>query len=199
MNEKTGARALWRRATRTTPRKIALVAALCLLYPVSCVVLDDAGGAGGACPRHNPDATADALPGTWKGPNGLRFTLGATSEEFPDGRSAQVGDVRARDWPFSLDDLDDEGRVREDTSDGTGRARQFDHGRGSWEFRDQVSTDGDPYSVVMLEFSSGTPEDDVAADPQYLGVGGTEAKPLLFVESDPDTCPSVVFHKGTAD
>jgi hypothetical protein len=50
----------------------------------------------------------------------------------------------------------------------------------------------------MLEFTSGTPEDDVAADPQYLGVGGTDDKPLLFVETDPDTCPSVVFRRSTA-
>ncbi|WP_369203247.1 hypothetical protein [Streptomyces sp. PU-14G] len=158
------------------------MAACCLATLTSCTVLDDTSG---PCPKSSTTVRAGDLHGGYQGPNGMRFTLGYASTQYPEGRTAQVGTVRVQSWPVSLEDMDEDGPV--------GKGFQ---GEGTWEFRKEETTGGEGFRQVKLDFLHGIPEQGMPAEPQYLEIGGTPNNPELFVETDPDTCPTTVFHRG---
>ncbi|MGP3975888.1 hypothetical protein ACTWQF_18130 [Streptomyces sp. 8N114] len=164
----------------TMSRKAAAVAACCLATLTSCTVVDNASG---PCPKSSTTVRASDLHGNYKGPHGMRITLGHASTQYPEGRPAQVGTVRTKNWSISLEELDDSG------------PRKAFQGEGTWEFRREETTGGEEFRQIKLDFLRGTPEQRMPTEPQYLEVGGTQGKPELFVETDPDTCPSVVFQR----
>ncbi|UNS95084.1 hypothetical protein MMF93_00355 [Streptomyces tubbatahanensis] len=176
-----GSAAPSRRPSGTASRKAAAVAACALATLASCTVLDDASG---PCPKSSTTVRAGDLHGDYQGPHGMRVTLGRASTQYPEGRTAQVGTVRVRNWALSLEELDE-----------NGPAGKGFRGEGTWEFRKEETTGGERFRQIKLDFLRGTPEQRVPTDPQYLEIGGTRSKPELFVESDPDTCPDVVFHR----
>ncbi|MEU2721890.1 hypothetical protein [Streptomyces smyrnaeus] len=162
-------------------RKAAAMAACALAILTSCTALDDASG---PCPKSSTTVRAGDLHGDYQGPHGMRFTLGHASTQYPEGRTAQVGTVRVKKWAISLEELGENGPA--------GKGFQ---GEGTWEFRKEETTGGEEFRQIKLDFLRGTPEQRMPTEPQYLGIGGTRNKPELFVETDPDTCPSIVFHR----
>lgn len=161
--------------------KAAAVAACALAPLASCTVLDDVSG---PCPKSSSTVRAGDLHGDYQGPHGMRFTLGDASTQYPEGRTAQVGTVRVRNWTISLEELGENGPAGNDFQ-----------GAGNWEFRKEETTGGEEFRQIVLDFLRGTPEQRMPTEPQYLEIGGTRNKPELFVETDPDTCPSIVFHR----
>ncbi|MEU3194558.1 hypothetical protein ABZ686_28890 [Streptomyces sp. NPDC006992] len=127
---------------------------------------------------------ASDLNGDYQGPHGRRVTLGHASTQYPEGRTAQVGTVRVKNWAISLEELGEDGPA----------SKGF-QGEGTWEFRQEETTGGEEFRQIKLDFLRGTPEQRMPTEPQYLEIGGTRNKPDLFVETDPDTCPSIVFHR----
>ncbi len=170
-----------RRPSGTVSRKAAGVAACALATLASCTVLDDASS---PCPRSSTTVRASDLNGDYQGPHGMRVSLGHASTRYPEGRTAQVGTVRVRNWAISLEELG-----------GNGPAGSEFQGAGTWEFRQEETTGGEGFRQIKLDFLRGTPERRMPTDPQYLEIGGTRSEPELFVETDPDTCPSIVFHR----
>ncbi|SER33495.1 hypothetical protein [Streptomyces qinglanensis] len=125
---------------------------------------------------------AGDLHGDYQGPHG--FTLGHASTQHPEGRTAQVGTVRVKNWAISLEELGDNGPP--------GKGFQ---GEGAWEFRKEETTGGEEFRQIERDFLRGTSEQRVSTESQYRGIGGTRNEPELFVETDLDTCPSIVFHR----
>ncbi|MFE9383126.1 hypothetical protein ACFYMO_07765 [Streptomyces sp. NPDC007025] len=127
---------------------------------------------------------ASDLNGDYQGPHGMRLTLWHASTQYPGGRTAQVGTVRVKSWSISLEELG-----------GNGPAGKGFQGEGTWEFRKEETTGGEEFRQIELDFLRDTPVQRMPTDPQYLEIGGTRNKPELFVETDPDTCPSILFHR----
>ncbi|MES4902204.1 MULTISPECIES: hypothetical protein [unclassified Streptomyces] len=122
----------------------------------------------GECERTSPDVASYDLPGTYRGPDGMRITV---------GRRVQV-----KNWPYDL-------------SLGEDDERRFD-GRGSWYYDTGTAVPGEEgFGIVELTFSQGSPADDVPHESQELPVGGTPADPVLFRQVDPDNCPDPVFRR----
>ncbi|MGY0064726.1 hypothetical protein ACWY4P_51265 [Streptomyces sp. LZ34] len=120
------------------------------------------------CEKTSPDVAEYDLPGTYRGPDGMRITL---------GRRVQV-----KNWPYDLSLGEDDGR-------------RFD-GQGSWSYDTGTVVPGDEeFGIVELNFAKVGPEDYVARDSQELLVGGTPADPVLFHQVDPDNCPDPVFRQ----
>ncbi|RCG17661.1 hypothetical protein DQ392_17635 [Streptomyces reniochalinae] len=114
----------------------------------------------------------------------MRFTLGHASTQYPEGRTTRAGVVRVKNWAIPLEELGE--------NDPAGNGFQ---GEGTWEFRKGETTGGEGFRQIKLDFLRGTPEQRMPAESQYLEIGGTRSEPELFVETDPDTCPSIVFHR----
>lgn len=137
-----------------------------IILPVGCITVLNA--VSDECERTSPNVAEYDLPGTYRGPDGMRITLGRR--------------FLVENWPRDL-------------SIGEDDERRFD-GRGSWSYDTGTIVPGeDKFGIVELSFSEGSPENDVPVDSQDLLVGGTPAKPVLFHQTDPDKCPYPVFRQ----
>ncbi|MCQ8188090.1 hypothetical protein [Streptomyces rugosispiralis] len=155
-----------RRIWRIRPLRFALIGLVCLvLLPVGCVGVLNA--VSGECARPNAKVSESDLPGTYRGPHGMRITLDTD------------GSLEVRKWPYDPF-LDDE--------------RRFE-GRGVWSYDATEATDGDVIPGVRLGFQEGTPESDVPTEDQKLTVGGSPDDPVLLAQDDPDKCPDAEFRR----
>lgn len=155
----------FRKLWRNRPLRFTLIGVVCLMFPVGCVGVLNA--VSGECLRPNAKVSETALPGTYRGPDGMRITL------HPDGRLA------VRHWPYDPF-LDDE--------------RRFD-GRGSWAYEATEATNGESVPEVELSFDGGGLDEDVPTEDQRLVVSGTPQEPVLFEQDDPDSCPDTEFRR----
>ncbi|MDX3227847.1 hypothetical protein [Streptomyces sp. ME19-01-6] len=120
------------------------------------------------CAKTSPDVAEYNLPGTYRGPDGMRITL---------GRRVQV-----KNWPYDL-------------SIGEDDERRFD-GQGSWSYDTGTVVPGEEeFGIVELSFSQGSHKGDMPRGSQELLVGGAPAAPVLFHQVDPDNCPDPVFRQ----
>jgi hypothetical protein len=137
-----------------------------IVLPAGCIAVMNVVSK--ECEKTSPDVASYDLPGTYRGPNGMRIIL---------GRRVQV-----RNWPYDL-------------SLGEDDERRF-AGQGSWSYGTGTVVPGkEEFGIVELDFSQGSPEDDVPHDSQELLVGGNPADPVLFHQVDPDSCPHPVFRQ----
>lgn len=175
---------------KTLAGKLLCAVAAVLLVTGTCAaaVFLDSSSSPRDCPHPRPGmAGIDPahLEGRYQGPDGMTVDL------TRDGAHTRVN---AANWPFDLYDLDD-GELGE--SD-TGEVRKFS-GSGSWEYGSTPEAKGkrtgSRYPYVSLDFTTGTPPEQVPPSPQYLMVGGTKQHPALFGQDDSSRCPDAVFRK----
>ncbi|MDX3233451.1 hypothetical protein [Streptomyces sp. ME19-01-6] len=137
------------------------------MLPVGCIAVLNA--VSGECERASLKVSEADLPGTYRGPDGMRITLEPL---------ARGGRLQVQNWP--KDPFLDDGR----------RFR----GRGSWSYQVVEATNGERIPHVELGFE-GVSFDDIPVEDQYLLVGGTPEKPVLLEQDDPDNCPDAEFRQ----
>ncbi|MDW6059531.1 hypothetical protein SAZ11_17865 [Streptomyces sp. FXJ1.4098] len=137
-----------------------------IVLPLGCITVLNV--VSDECERTNPNVAEYDLPGTYRGPDGMRITLGRR--------------VLVKNWPHDL-------------SIGEDDERRFD-GRGSWSYdTGTIVPRQEKFGIIELNFSKGSPTNNIPLDSQELLVGGTPANPVLFHQTDPDSCPDPVFRQ----
>lgn len=156
----------FRRIWRNRPLRFTLIGLTCLVLPVGCIGVLNA--VSGECLRPNIKVSETVLPGTYRGPDGMRVSL------YPNG------DIQVRNWPYDPFEVD---------------GRHFD-GQGSWAYQLGTTVPSEEkYPYVALNFDESASEGDAPAEDQKLMVGGSSEDPVLFEQDDPDGCPDAEFRQ----